>query len=361
RYARYLDPELRDELLQEIKEIKSAQEMLYGLADICRQSDQQLFIIIDEYDNFANTILSSSGHSAYKDLTHGEGFFRAFFNFLKEATTGSGASIARLFITGVSPVTLNGLTGGFNIGQNISFESEFNQLLGFTEADVKEMIQYYRDNGKMDFDTAEIMKFMSTWYNNYCFSKWADTRIYNTDMVLYFVNKCIRTGRFPDDPIDNNVRIDYGKLKHLIMIDSRDGARPNGNFNRLKQIIEQGEIRANEIVKSFTVDQLTATQNFISLLFYFGLLTIKGVEEGQLVLQIPNQTIKKLYYGYIESVYRETGAFLIDIYEYQQLMHGMAHKGEWKALLEFITQRLKESLSLRDLITGEKSIQAFLH
>ncbi|MCP5051595.1 MAG: AAA family ATPase, partial [bacterium] len=156
RYKSVLNPDGVKKLEGELDGIKSAPVLLHRLAGLCQKSDQQLFIIIDEYDNFANTILTSSGHSAYKDLTHGEGFFRAFFNFLKEATTGSGAPISRLFITGVSPVTLDDVTSGFNIGENISIESDFNRLLGFTEADIQEMIQYYRDNGKMDFDTAEI-------------------------------------------------------------------------------------------------------------------------------------------------------------------------------------------------------------
>ncbi|MCP5049234.1 MAG: AAA family ATPase, partial [bacterium] len=231
KYSDYLDPEEKQEFREELKSIKSAEDIVLKLTNLCKTSKQKLYIIIDEYDNFANTILTTSGNSAYEDLTRGEGFFRSFFNFLKEATTGTGAPISRLFITGVSPVTLDDVTSGFNIGKNISIEADFNEMLGFTEKEVTEMIEYYRENGKLEDSTPYLMGIMNSWYNNYCFSKWADTRLFNSDMVLYFIDKCIRTRHLPDNLIDRNVRIDYGKLRHLIMVDSEKGRLPNGNFD----------------------------------------------------------------------------------------------------------------------------------
>ncbi|MCP5107545.1 MAG: AAA family ATPase, partial [bacterium] len=291
-YADYLLSPEREELKTELKNINSAPDILFKVAALCKNSKRKLYIIIDEYDNFANTILATSGSKAYEDLTHGEGFFRAFFNFLKDATTGTGAPISRLFITGVSPVTLDDVTSGFNIGKNITIEKEFNNMLGFTGNDVLEMIGYYKANGKLDYSTQYLVDIMNDWYNNYVFSKHAETRLFNSDMVLYFIDKCIRTGYLPDDLIDRNVRIDYGKLRHLIILDSEKGKLPNGNFNRLKEIIEQGEIKSKEIVEGFSVENITHTKNFLSLLFYFGLLTVKGVEAGELVMQIPNEAVR---------------------------------------------------------------------
>ncbi|MCP5046174.1 MAG: AAA family ATPase, partial [bacterium] len=144
KYADYLDPDDKKELREELKTIGSAADILLRVTDLCKGSNRELYIIIDEYDNFANTILTGSGSSAYENLTHGEGFFRAFFNFLKEAATGTGAPISRLFITGVSPVTMDDVTSGFNIGKNISILPDFNDMLGFTEKDVVQMIEYYR-------------------------------------------------------------------------------------------------------------------------------------------------------------------------------------------------------------------------
>jgi hypothetical protein len=359
KYTDYLLSPAREELRNKLGQMSSAADILLGITNLCRDSNRQLYIIIDEYDNFANTILSTSGSRSYKDLTHGEGFFRSFFNVLKEGTSGSGAPISRLFITGVSPVTLDDVTSGFNIGKNITIDPDFNEMLGFTNTDVTQMIEYYRENGLMAHPTDYLLGIMSAWYNSYVFSKKSKSTLFNADMVLYFIDQSLGRDDLPDELIDHNVRIDYGKLRHLIVIDSAVGTMTNGNFSRLKQIIEEDEIES-DLVTGFPVDKLIDTKNFLSLLFYFGLLTIKEVKHEEPVLCIPNETARRLYYDYIKEAYEETETFSLDLYEYGRLMRGMAYQGEWKPLFVYIAQRMKESMNLRDLITGEKSIQAFL-
>ena len=349
-----------DDIIKDIFKLKSPPDILKRVIYFTRQTDNKFFIIIDEYDNFANTILSTLGSYEYQKLTHGEGFFRTFFNFIKAGTTGSKASIARLFVTGVSPITMDDVTSGFNIGENISLDEQFSQMLGFNKIDVMELISYYRDAGLIKHDTEYLMDIMNRWYNNYQFAKHVPEKLYNTDMVLYFLKQYFKTMSIPYDLIDRNVRIDYGKLRHLIVIDRGDYRQPNGNFSKLKEIIEEGEIVSN-IVKGFPVEETVNIENFISLLFYFGLLTIKEIEEDELKLKIPNETIKRLYFDYIKRGYQETDIFSIDLYGYGRLMHSMAYDGDWRPLFEYITSRMKESMSLRDLITGEKSIQAFLN
>jgi hypothetical protein len=282
--------------------MKSASDIMLRVTNLCKDSNQKIYIIIDEYDNFANTILSTSGSQAYKNLTHGEGFFRAFFNFLKEGTTGSGAPISRLFITGVSPVTIDDGISGFNIDKNISFAPDFNEMLGFTREDVVEMIEYYRENGRIQHPTEYMLDIMNDWYNNYLFSKGADNRLFNPDMILYFLDECMRNQDMPDDLINQNVRIDYGRLRHLIFMDSDMGKVTNGNFSRFKQIIEKGQIES-EIAEGFPVKKLIDTKNFLSLLFYLGLLTVKGMKDEELILQIPNETARRMYFDYIKEAY----------------------------------------------------------
>lgn len=359
RYKKILKIE-GENITENLYNLKSPPDILKNIVDLTKQSGYKLFVIIDEYDNFANTILSTRGSYEYQRLTHGEGFFRAFFNFIKAGTTGLEASIARLFVTGVSPITMDDVTSGFNIGENISLDEQFSQMLGFNENTVKELISYYRNAGLIKHDTEYLMDIMNQWYNNYQFAKHAREKLYNTDMVLYFLKQYFKTTSIPDDLIDRNVRIDYGKLRHLIVIDRGDYKQPNGNFSKLKEIIEEGEIVSN-IVKGFPVEEMAAIENFISLLFYFGLLTIKGIERDKLRLSIPNETIKRLYYDYLERGYKETDIFNLDLYKYSRLMSNMAYDGDWRPLFEYITTRMKESMSLRDLITGEKSIQAFLN
>ncbi|MDQ1354152.1 MAG: hypothetical protein QG657_4461 [Acidobacteriota bacterium] len=351
-----------DYFMEQIKTSRSGADILSMIVKRCKSSQQKLYIIIDEYDNFANTILTTSGKDAYEELTHGEGFFRSFFNILKAGTTGMKAPITRLFITGVSPVTLDDVTSGFNIGTNVSLEPDLNRMLGFTREDVIEMIDYYRANGIITRPTEYVLEIMTQWYGNYLFSEKDDVNLYNPDMVLYFINKCILGHDIPVDLIDQNVRIDYGKLRHLIILDRGETKTPitNGNFSKLKEIIEEGGT-SSIISQGFPLEEMMNANNFKSLLFYFGLLTIKGIEKDNVRLEIPNETVKRLFYDYIKQAYRETGVFTLDLSKYAGLMTNLGYDGEWEPLFNYICGLIRESMSLRDLITGEKSIQAFLN
>jgi len=363
KYSDYLTAD-REYVKKNIQQSLSCSDILSMISDLCKDSHQKSYAIIDEYDNFTNTILSTVGEGAYGDLTHGEGFFKSFFNVLKGGTDGMEAPFTRLFLTGVSPVTLDDVTSGFNIGENISLDAAFNRMLGFTDTDVREMLSYYQSVGLIKHDREYLMKIIASWYGNYLFSKHADPgeRMYNSDMVLYFLKEYFKTQSLPDELIDRNVRIDYGKLRHLIIVDKgkTKTPTPNGNFSKLKEIIENGGT-SSKIVKGFPLEELVDTDNFVSLLFYFGLLTIERPEEDKIKLEIPNETIKRLYYEYIKKGYRETDVFDLDLAKYSDLMSEMAYDGKWEPLFDYIASRMRESMSLRDLITGEKSIQAFLN
>ena len=347
-------------ILPEIEKMTSPSDILRSLLLHCRMSSRKLYVIIDEYDNFANTILSTSGENAYQALTHGEGFYRAFFNVLKAGTGDIDAPISRLFITGVSPITLDDVTSGFNIGKNISLRAAFNRMLGFTENDLIEMIEYYRNEGLIDHQTEDLLQLMTEWYGNYLFSEDDEVKLFNPDMVLYFLDNYMTGKKLPGDLIDRNVRIDYKKLRHLIIIDRDKKKTGNGNFNRLKEIMEEGGT-LSELVQGFPLEKLVDEKPFVSLLFYFGLLTIEGAERDKIKLRIPNETVKRLHYDYLVQGYRETDIFDLDLPTYSDLMSNMAYDGRWKPLFDYITGRMRESMSLRDLITGEKSIQAFLN
>lgn len=276
-----------------------------------------------------STILSTTGENAYRKLTHGEGFFKSFFNVLKVGTTGMGAPIRRLFLSGVSPVTLDDVTSGYNIGKNISIEPHFNRMLGFTGEDVIEMIEYYRSHGLISHDTGELLAVITRWYGNYRFSEDDDVKLFNSDIVLYFFDNYLTRRDLPKDLIDRNVRIDYGKLRHLILVD-KDKTRPptsNVNFSKLKKIIEEGGT-SSEIIKGFPLEKLVNSENFKSLLFYFGLLAITGREKDKVRLEIPNETVRRLYYDYIEEAYREMHIFDLDLSRYADLMTDMAFDGK---------------------------------
>ena len=309
------------------------------------------YVLIDEYDHFTNTILATSGQEKYHELTHGTGFLRFFFNVLKGAADQADSGISRMFITGVSPVTMDDVTSGFNIGRNISLHPAFNELLGFTEQNVIEILEYYKDNGMVLPDIDGTLKLMRDWYDGYRFSPEAAMTLFNTDMVFYFVQNLLELKKYPKNLIDQNVKIDYGKLRHLVIINKR----LNGNFSRLEEIMETGGI-TSDIVESFPVEDLTKSDNFISLLFYFGLLSYTKTGE----LRIPNQTVKKLMYGYLRGGYEDVDVFSVDLWRFANLIRGMAYNGEWKPVFQFLADEVKKQTSIRDYLAGEKVVQTFL-
>ncbi|MDE0447072.1 MAG: AAA family ATPase [Spirochaetaceae bacterium] len=316
-----------------------------------------LYVLIDEYDNFANTVLARHGAQAYEDFTHGGGFYRNFFATLKGGTARSGGGIDRLFITGVSPVTMDDVTSGFNIGTNISLEPDFNEMVGFTEAEVRRLVETYREHGVLDQDVDEAMALMGEWYNGYRFAaEDADTDVYNTDMVLYYLKHSMPNRGVPRYLIDTNVRIDYGKLRHLLVV----GRQLNGNFDLLREVIGEGRKDLPHIQPSFPLQQLTDRQNFLSLLHYFGLLSIRGVVDGMPRLAIPNQTVKQLMYGYLRDGYRDVAVFRVDLYRFEQLMMRMANQGEWRPPFAFLAEAIAAQTGIRDYIAGEKVVQGFL-
>ena len=326
---------------------------LNQLFEYAGEHDIHLYVLIDEYDNFANTILAYRGAEAYHSFTHGGGFYRSFFATLK-AGAGQGGGIERLFITGVSPITIDDVTSGFNIGTNISLMPEFNELLGFTEAEVRGVLETYREHGALDQEVDEAMAIMGEWYDGYRFAKDARNDLYNTDMVLYYVKACIPNKPPPDDLIDTNVRIDYGKLRHLLVT----GRRLNGNFDLLRQVIADGHA-ASAIQAGFPLQRLTRRENFLSLMHYFGLLSIRGVMRGMPRLGIPNQTVKRLMYGFLRDAWDDVDVFSVDYYDLLRLTGDMAYEGAWRPALEYLSGAVARQTGIRDYIDGEKVVQTF--
>lgn len=313
----------------------------------------KVYVLIDEYDNFTNTILSTVGQSAYHKLTHGPGFVRFFFNILKGAVDQMDSGIARLFITGVSPVMMDDVTSGFNIGQNISLLPVFNDIVGLTKQDVQDMLVYYRDQADLPLSNIDQnIDLLSEWCDNYRFSSSAQETMFNTDMILYLVQKLLQLGHYPDSMVDQNVRVDYGKLRHLVVLDRR----LNGNFSYLSRIMQEQQTEMEQVADSFPVERLTKPSNFISLLYYFGLLSYN--EQGR--LGIPNQTVKQLMYSYLREGYEDVEVFNVDLLHFAILMRHLAYQGEWQPVFQFLADEVEKQTAVRDYLTGEKVIQTFL-
>jgi len=284
-----------------IEKHETFSDKLNYLMNYSRLKGLKIYLLLDEYDNFTNTILATEGKEMYTQLTRGEGFFRYFFSMLKAATSGSGAALSRLFITGVSPITMDDVTSGFNIGRNICLLDSINELLGLRSEEVRQIIKYYQDHGKIKEGEEDLhYNLMSDWYNNYKFSDFEGQRVFNTDMVLYYISDLIELGRPSKSMIDENMKSDYKRFRHLIMLDNK----LNGNFNILNEISATGEV-SGVINKSFPVHGLLDKDNFISLLFYFGLLTRDRVQEGKEYFSVPNSTIRHFHSDYLNKAYAE--------------------------------------------------------
>ncbi|MCL2065280.1 MAG: ATP-binding protein, partial [Candidatus Cloacimonetes bacterium] len=313
------------------------------------------YVFIDEYDNFTNTLLSDKGNILYQQITRDTGFFKSFFRVLKGLTGGVRSGLARLFMTGVSPITLDDVSSGFNIGTNISLMPEYNALLGLTDKDVSDILDYYISAGQYLLDKEESMHLLRKWYDNYIFSDESEESVYNTDGVLYFMLFTINKNRFPKKIIDENLRMDYTKLQNLVF----HGDELNGNFDILTEIINTGKVSAN-INKSFSFSLLKESENYKSFLYFLGLLTFTGKTfKGKALLQIPNETIKHLVYDYIKGILRKPYGRLNWVDDLVNCMSNMAYDGDFKPAFDYIQKLLNIQTSVRDFINGEAVVKTF--
>ena len=348
-YADYLPKGIKEELDKK----EGAVEQFEYLFTECNKTNQRIYLFIDEYDHFTNAILSDiESLHRYTDETHGEGYLRAFFNKIK---AGTYSSIERCFITGVSPVTMDDLTSGFNIGTNYSLTPEFNEMIGFTEEEVRQMLTYYSTTSPFNHSVDELIEIMKPWYDNYCFAEecYGETTMYNSNIVLYFVKNYIQRGKVPRDMVEDNIRIDYEKLRMLIRKDKEFAH----DASIIQTLVSEGYV-TGELKKGFPAVNITNPDNFVSLLYYFGMLTISGTYEGRTKLTIPNQVVREQIYTYLLSTYNEA-ELNFSSYEKNELASALAYRGDWKAYFGYIADCLKRYTSQRDKQKGEFFVHGF--
>lgn len=345
QYSEYYQAEMEEILAQE--DFEEKMELIFKAA---KAHQYHLYLIIDEYDNFTNVILNERGENVYHAITHADGFYRDVFKKFK-------GNFERIFMMGVSPVTLDDVTSGFNIGWNISIKPEFDEMLGFSTTDVMEMFTYYKEHGSIpvDSDIDAIVNDMKPWYDNYCFAEEAlkkKTRMFNCDMVLYYLRNYMDNGCSPRQMIDPNTRTDYGKMKKLLQFDKLDGERKG----IIRKIAEEEQI-VTQLYESFSAYQIPKAEIFPSLLFYYGMLTIKGIRGSKLILGIPNNNVRKQYYGYLEEEYQAKA--YVDVNQLTDYYYDMAYDGKWEEGLRFMADAYAKVSSVRDGIEAERNLQGF--
>ena len=328
---------------QIVREYSSVSELISIPFDISKSLNRKLFIIIDEYDHFANDFIAMGtpeGIDFYKQNIRANGMVRDFYETLKE---GSEAVIDRIMLTGITPIMLDDLTSGFNVASNISLKPKYNEILGFTQEEVEWLMK------EAGVDDSRIPVDMKQLYDGYKFHYTGKHSVYNSSMMLYFFSELLRTDYKPEYLIDENLKMDYARLRLLLSIDSRRQI--------LSEITHENGIMS-EIVPKFSLDKLHDSRNFTSLLFYLGLLTIDDTVPSR--LKIPNQSVKAVYWEYLEEMTLEMNRIEIDTTIQAKSLYELAYHNNPKPFLDFMVNDFLSKISYRDLIHFDEKYIKFM-
>ena len=311
-----------------------------------------LYLIIDEYDNFTNQMIRATGVEDYREITHGAGFYRNWFKKFK-------GEFDRIFMTGVSPVTMDDLTSGFNIAANLTLDEDFNAALGFTEAEVLAMYRDFKGTGRFTKgDPAGIVKSIKPWYDGYCFSekKIGEECVFNSDMTLYHLKNLVASGEPPANMVDANVRTDYEKLKTIADL-QRTVLHIEGSdaLPVTERLLVDGGIQFT-LVDSFPAESIIKPVNFKSLFFYYGLLSMVGERDGEPVFGVPNACVERQMCDYLRDRYMPFGK---DWADWEAAARGFSLRGEWRPFLKMVADNYGESVPVRASLGGEHRLQGY--
>ena len=276
----YINPE------QETEEILNSVFKAFSL----QKPNEKIYVIIDEYDHFANELLGFHTEH-FRKLVSKNGKVRKWYEILKE---GTETVVDRIFITGVAQITLDSLTSGFNISKDITQDARFNEMMGFTK---DQLISLMDSQNISKEEQEEILPIMKKNYDGYRFSIEAKERMYNSNMCLYFLADYVGLGKIPTKLIDVNIASDYNKIGKML-----DLCKGEKRTEILEKTVS-GEGIVSDITDKFNPAIEFTEKDMISMLFYLGYLTIAGEQFERPELKIPNQVIKDIYlYYFLDTV-----------------------------------------------------------
>lgn len=321
-----------------IDETKEAEEILNSIftAFNIQKPEEKIYVIIDEYDHFANELLGFNTEQ-FKTLVSKNGRVRKWYEILKQ---GTETVVDRIFITGVAPITLDSLTSGFNISVDKTKDREFNEMMGFTK---EELITLMNEHDIEKEEQERIMPIMKENYDGYKFSIDGKEKIYNSNMCLYFLNEYIKYKEIPRSLIDVNIASDYTKLGKMLELCQGE--------NRV-EIIEKtvsGEKIVSDITEKFNPAIEFNEKDLVSMLYYLGYLTISGESFGTPELVIPNKVMKEIYADYFMQIMKEATEFTIKEQDYNIITREIATEGKIDKIVELLGKYLN-NLSNRDYI-----------
>ncbi len=346
---------LPDGTYNKIMSISTVNQALSRLCGIVNLAGYGIYLFIDEYDNYTNTLISGDAKSrtAYDTLTHDDGILRSFFAQIKKCTD---ICIQRMFITGVSPVSMDDITSGYNIGKDHTAVPAFNSMVGFNEEEILSMLDYYGSHLNFNHSTDELLGIMRPWYDNYCFSQDSLTEapLYNSDMVLSFLyDYTARKCKLPVSMVDRNVKSDISKMLLLVSKDKELGLEDN---SVIMEVATKGYTYGN-IKDSFRAEELSDKDNLRSLLFYMGYLTFSREQDGDFsLLAIPNLVIREIVYEKLVKMYTAQGVEF-DSSQITQCLRTASETGDFTPMSDYISETILHFSSERDKAKGEH----FLH
>ncbi len=299
-----------------------------------QRAKEKIYVIIDEYDHFANELLGFNPNQ-FKDLVSKNGKVRKWYEILKK---GTESVIDRIFITGVAPITLDSLTSGFNIGLDMTQDRDFNEMMGFTEEELRKLM---KEQNVSKEEQEEILPIMKENYDGYRFSLKGKEKMYNSNMCLYFLNSYIRFKEIPNQLIDVNIASDYSKLGKML-----DLCKGENRAEIIEKTIS-GEGILADIVEKFNPAMEFTERELVSMLYYLGYLTISEEKLGKAELKIPNKVMREIYSEYFMKILNQATEMEIKNSEYNEILEEIALEGKIDKIVELLQKYLK-NLSNRD-------------
>ena len=338
--------------VDELLHTPGAESKYSRILEIAKRLGLGVYVIVDEYDNFTNEIVSTAGKVPYKEITHGTGFYRGWFKKFK-------GTCDRIFMTGVSPVTMDDLTSGFNIATNISQEAGFHAMVGFTADETRRLFEDFQGTGQFADDAERHLKVVKAWYDSYCFSEECVGResLYNCDMALYYLGYLVANGEAPRNLIDGNIRSDWGKL-NMILAAQRHAETVSGVLPLTEELAD-GDETSFGLVESFPIEKILDEANFKSLYYYYGIVTMGRFYRGNLMFRIPNECVRRQIFDYMRAQYASRPN-AVDTSEFTTKFDAFAWDGEWRDFLTYLAEKYRDNGSPRDGLYGEARINGYL-
>jgi len=270
-----------------------------NLAGVCQFIGSRrlppLYVIIDEYDNFANQLITGHRDQLYRELTRDDSFLKTFFKALKEGRK-TGA-IANVFITGVLPITMDDLASGFNIARFITLEPGFEAMLGFTQAEVDALLdEIYRDYEMDPATRREVDALIRNHYNGYHFVNPNGEPLYNSTILMFFLDYFTRYREIPEFLTDLNLRTDLSWVRRIT------GSNPAYTEAFVDQLTTTNRIRYDRdfLVAKFNMAQFFEPGFFPISFFYLGMLT----RQDDFYLRLPNLNLREIFVEYFNELHR---------------------------------------------------------